>query len=270
MTINDLKAITPKPILWHYTNFNGLSGILSSGELWLTHIAMQNDIMEQQEAIEVFMQEIKKTSTITQKTEDLLHFFGESRVCTMSFSENRDLLSQWRGYGSPGNGFAIGFDSNVLKQIAVDNDADLLPCVYKRDEKKDLIKEYIQNQNFSQINVMSIFAAMQIANTFPLIGSIIKSEAFKEENEWRLVKYRKVEAKKGTPYSIMVGGNAKTYWKIDISTKPIQEIVMHVICGPSSDYENIRKRVIEMLLYAGFKSVPNDESIVSPSMIPLR
>ena len=50
-----------------------------------------------------------RTAYITQISKDY--------VCC--FSEEKDLLSQWRGYGSDGNGIAIGFNAQLLRKLDI-------------------------------------------------------------------------------------------------------------------------------------------------------
>ena len=47
----------------------------------------------------------------------------QTHICTVSFCESGDLLSQWRGYAAQGKGYAMGFDLKELSIIAkhIDN-----------------------------------------------------------------------------------------------------------------------------------------------------
>jgi len=269
MRFSDLRMKDPPEILWHYTSAAGLSGILSSSELWLTHIAMQNDHMEQKEAIERLGKSLSSRYPDSGQDFSVISYFGRARVCTLSFSEADDLLSQWRGYGNSGQGFAIGFASSELKKLAEQNDCDLLPCVYNEAEKNDLISELVAGNPIGNGPGLNLFEASRIAAELHPISSIIKSEKFQEEKEWRLFKYRKVDTSQDS-YCIIPGQHPRTVWKIDFGKINTPKLVRKILIGPCNDPELERTRVTEMLLASGFRAVSFDTHIIDVSSIPLR
>jgi hypothetical protein len=118
-------------------------------------------------------------------------------VYVASFTEEGDLLSQWRGY-CPKGGFSIGFDSKLLTQIAKKHDSFLLPCVYDFKIQRKMLEEllvYHSNKYDEAIKDlgqnMSDTLIRSISNEFIIsllaLSPIIKHESFKEEKEWRIV-----------------------------------------------------------------------------------
>lgn len=142
------------PELLHYTKFNGLSGILSSGTLWASDARFLNDSSEithffnerlpvlVREDAHTFAMELSRhpehlarmisdggIDSVVDKEADCWHSalrnatFEVNRPFVLSFSAPRDervrqsgLLSQWRGYGTDG-GFALVFDTQKLEAL---------------------------------------------------------------------------------------------------------------------------------------------------------
>ena len=101
----------PLPLeLWHYTDAQGLIGILKTGQLWSTQVACLNDSFEQRYFGHLIHEAVKKRQSTNndEKLAVLLRaadnalsgadFSAIGRfVCC--FSEVQDDLGQWRGYG---------------------------------------------------------------------------------------------------------------------------------------------------------------------------
>lgn len=131
--------------LFHYTDQSGLIGILSSQVIWASDSQFLNDTKELRFGFEVLIRELRTNSFAERGTLSQQEFtgsgaphiaaklhtaadflersgqFGEEHtpiVYVCSFSAVADSLSQWRGYGGNGGGFAIGFDKEVLAGLA--------------------------------------------------------------------------------------------------------------------------------------------------------
>jgi hypothetical protein len=205
-------------ILHHYTNQSGLLGIFGSGEFWATKIQYMNDTTEFEYAIGIAKKELEKRyftiqSSIQNRLRLLDDKFPETRscnllqwmiehldaisaanICAVSFCTDPDLLSQWRGYASLGMGYAIGFHSNGLSEIAQNNACRLGPCLYARVFQERIINELI-DEALIQIEVcwnndvrnshLPIGSAFERA--LLECGAFFKDTSFKEEQEWRLI-----------------------------------------------------------------------------------
>ena len=107
---NILSEIPQKP-LYHYTSQTGLLGIVRHREIWATNIHYLNDTAEFAHAIELVTTEFENRKGVSPKQDMFLAFltkqlalFKHIDVYVCSFSEQGDLLSQWRGYCPSGNG----------------------------------------------------------------------------------------------------------------------------------------------------------------------
>ncbi|MDE0174269.1 MAG: DUF2971 domain-containing protein [Defluviicoccus sp.] len=139
--------------LFHYTNANGLLGILESGQLWSTASVASNDATEQQYGkgvIASVLNTIPKNASEQRRIDAALeslrlppfaatHDYDEDLEALLtthfvtfitSFCKTSDpaifqggLLSQWRAYGGT-HGYAIQFSRNALSTWLDDIEGD--------------------------------------------------------------------------------------------------------------------------------------------------
>lgn len=129
---------TAPDLIWHYTDQAGFLGILTSGEIWTTDTLFLNDSSE----VTYAMSRIERAleSKVPKADAVALNMFLSSmdqpfgpRTAVACFCEDGDLLSQWRGYGSPG-GYALGFDPRpLLERWMTGQEGMLLPVKYESD-----------------------------------------------------------------------------------------------------------------------------------------
>jgi Protein of unknown function (DUF2971) len=158
---------TPIPeVLWHYTSFSGLKGIVDSRNIFASDIRFLNDSQELIHA-KFLLEEIadyeKKQLTEAASLNEIPPIVGNAlrreiqwlfeagplhsnllQVFVACFSGAKDQLSQWRGYSYGTSGVSIGFDlreirSNLNRQLAV-----FAPCIYDDNEKRKLLREIIK------------------------------------------------------------------------------------------------------------------------------
>jgi hypothetical protein len=124
-------------VLYHYTNQQGLLGIISRKEIWATHTQFLNDVREFHHGLAIARDVVSSlhNSLIDPEIETILDVFAGSEVVpagnvsVVSFSEDGDSLGQWRAYGGPGGGFAIGITGECLRELAFRDDFSLGPCI---------------------------------------------------------------------------------------------------------------------------------------------
>lgn len=125
----------------------------------------------------------------------------ETPIYTTCFSENGDLLSQWRGYAADGTGIAIGFRKDILnKWHLIDNPnfrCDFTNVEY--DFKKtweyackstNKVLDLIEKKNRYKQVTRKINAMGEVERTLNDILSYspyFKQESFSEEMEYRLI-----------------------------------------------------------------------------------
>jgi hypothetical protein len=128
--------------LWHYTNAEGLIGILKTGRIWSTQVACVNDTLEQRYFGNLVHEAVKarRAQNADPALAVMLRIgdealanrdFSSAGHFVACFSEVEDDLGQWRGYGGGECGYAVGFRAEgVLEAIKARNSALLLPMNY--------------------------------------------------------------------------------------------------------------------------------------------
>lgn len=201
-------------LLYHYTDLNGVLGIVKSSEIWLGHMLYLNDEAEYKYGLDKFKKELMVQQEMC--TDDILRAFLKTldsldsymlkqQAFVFSLTEEKDLLSQWRGYADNGKGVCIGFDK---KSIGNGNNVKLEKCVYDEVEQgkrvKELFKETIniflktkeESHYFSRSYLPEILkrhakafddAADYLIDELQNECLILKHPSFVEEKEWRLI-----------------------------------------------------------------------------------
>jgi hypothetical protein len=111
--------------LYHYTDANGLKGIIEKREIWFTSHRYLNDPTELSFGIDAAHEAI---ATVSEKRSDRVKFFCSMLADLLnvgnmtqtleyllaSFSYERNDLGQWRAYASDGRGFALGLAPHLF------------------------------------------------------------------------------------------------------------------------------------------------------------
>jgi hypothetical protein len=219
------RKASPRTV-YHYTNYAGLVGILSGNEIWASNYNFLNDVSEKRYAA---TQASKALGSIPVDTsewkkrvmDDLRHALGlggklpdylrtrdllrlrkyfeiqNSQLYVASFCREPDLLSMWRGYGSPSRGrfcFSLSVGSGV--QHGAWTGASVL---YRASDQNRRILhglpkvfEALRNGNRRHPDTLTWTVSVRVAgNCARLVEKalpFIKHPAFEEEKEWRAVR----------------------------------------------------------------------------------
>lgn len=228
--------------VYHYCSFDVFKKIVSGRVLRLSDISRSNDSME----INWITRHIKNTFIEVYNDEKIIYFKSSFPIelfvemlekCIMDFfdyerrifdffvfcfSENGDLLSQWRGYADDGRGVAIGFDMEVISKIINEIQSYAIKgnlikfdkVVYKESDQRKLVKVSARKlireikdeiNKFSESNHKDRAALERLdVKKFCLkpfndafldllnFSVFAKNDFFKEEAEWRICRYSKV------------------------------------------------------------------------------
>ena len=155
--LNRLLNEAPPERLFHYTSPNGIIGIASTKEIWATNVMFLNDLKEINQAIDQAKHIIEwrlEHNSFSEAHIELLHQFkheagsAAKRYYVTSFTELRDSLSQWRAYCPDTGGFAIGFPSQQLNNMANEQNFRLVKCIYNISHQ-NLLAELISQRMFN-------------------------------------------------------------------------------------------------------------------------
>jgi hypothetical protein len=192
----------PPSVLYHFTRQAGFLGIVRDGRLWASQIHYLNDSEEFMHAWRLLDERIPKDGA----GEGLRSLLSVDRslkhhVCVVSFSARDDDLSQWRGYGGFGDAYSIGFDTAALIEIANAFGGYLIQCVYDRTTQLKHIDEILDRRFYNEFlpfhekvggnlraNMTDALAIIDsFMDEFFVLAPTLKSDAFKSEEEFRLV-----------------------------------------------------------------------------------
>ena len=253
--------IRPLPrLLYHYTTQRGLLGILGDKKLWATGIRHLNDSTEFEYALKLADEQLgpeKLSSVWGGRVNRWLEAVGEPFVA--SFSEQRDLLSQWRAYCHDEAGFSIGFEIEALGRISEREEMSLLRCIYDSSEHRNMIRNLLLTDPLRSSPLTDIESLSDVAWLAPMM----KDEAFKQEEEWRLVsssgKIIRPLYRAGQSFLI-------PYCEIDLRIKDIENsIIGEIVVGPTPHMQLSLDTVRQFLRDNSYKNVT-----VTPSRVPYR
>src|SRR5437762_10901587 len=146
-----LKAQAPPPLLFHYTQRAALLGILSTKTLYASSARYLNDAQELSTAILLARAVLAERGAPTPDVEKVHSLFRnflagaeQMDACVFSMSnDGGDVLSQWRAYAQPGDGYAIGFDGPALADGLRSRNVMfvLAPCEYDEAHQRELVTQ---------------------------------------------------------------------------------------------------------------------------------
>jgi hypothetical protein len=195
--------------LFHYTTQSGLLGILESGALWVTQIQYLNDSTEFGLALKLALERAVARKTTENNAvcvamlDSVIGWIKEIKIfniCSVSFCEDSDLLSQWRGYAE-NSGYSVGFQTDALADKSETIGGHLFRCIYENDIQSQIVDEIItaslssvvdlNKENNSEEYTNSIIhgIADKVKRSIVKYGVCFKDAKFKEEREWRIIIY---------------------------------------------------------------------------------
>ncbi len=163
-----------------------------------------------------------------------------SSVYVACFSTVMDDLSQWRGYCPSGFGYCIKFDAGELAEVAGLQGFNLVQCIYDGRDQVRIINEWVRatindlravlpEKTDPRQHVQTSFELY--ANSFLGIAPRLKSRAFHNEAEWRLVSAIPMGDPriKLRPTRSMIA----PYVEIELGMKTDEDLVVGIIAGPT-------------------------------------
>jgi hypothetical protein len=273
--------------LYHYTSLDGLKGILSTHQIWVTDVAYLNDSLELQLASSLIerctadaaedasdpCKELLRRSQVGGSQADVGQ--GYYVAC---FCDDRDLLSQWRAYGAQGGGYALGFSAY---EMAYEGLVALRRVVYDPVEQEQLVRGVIARTcaAFDLVAAGRTTAQLDADHTFPSFAQLLashfkeflvtfKHDTFSAEKEWRIFLPFSQDQHLGFVRFRGARGQAVPYMALHPRTPspamPLLPIV-EVIHGPSL-HPDLTKKSLNLLL----QSTDYDHVEVGGSRSPLR
>lgn len=192
--------------IYHYTDLNALSGIVSGHDLWLTNSRYSNDEDESRHgygvATEIIGKHLRKAKRARPRDQaavdyaealsSLIEANPAEGFYICCFCEEDNLLSQWRSYGANGTGVSIAFDPMEFIQITgADMPLGLMrlwKVFYDRKQQSRIVQRAIEftwegRSPYETADQLARRAADAIQFFIPTF----KNPDFREEKERRLI-----------------------------------------------------------------------------------
>jgi hypothetical protein len=201
--------ITLPDKLYHYTNAEGLVGIVSSNRLRASHFSFLNDKGEFdycKRLIAELTTECSACDTAFDRFRGMLDELGshinQTDAFIISLCGDGDSLHAWRAYGDGGRGYSIGL---VAREIGLRVPPDrqepgfsLLPVIYDKAQQQAILRpkveqvlEHLKDRRATEPNTFPEYLALE-----ELFGKCLteivsfKHPAFRGEEEYRIVVIR--------------------------------------------------------------------------------
>jgi hypothetical protein len=251
-------GLAPGRVLYHYTGAAGLVGILEARCLFASDVWFLNDAAEVRYAQTRMLERVRKHLGPEQPWLEELLDVSEARpgwlddVFVTSFCEERDLLSQWRGYAA--GGFAVGFAVDGLAPLDGAPGAPRLVRVdygaeSGRRRLRGLFEQLAAGGPYSQEERERLARKVLLPEM-----ARVKEPSFSEEKEWRLL----VVEERPERILFRVGATAVVPY-VEVAL-PEPSPVCEVVIGPSVDQQLRRRGVEQLLARRGYVGVAIRES----------
>jgi hypothetical protein len=260
--LSSMESQEPPPIIYHYTDDRGLTGILESGQLWLTDAFSLNDPSELRHG---FSRAIKLLSARAENgsvahklfcknfaafaqqegIQRAAHYF----VCC--FSAAGDDLGQWRAYADNGRGYALAFDTKSLESGFTKKKGKPIPnnstfrVIYNDAQVEDIHRQIIDRvfdlvllptgRGLSNEAINVYMSELQMVLTFHILRSALffKHEAYTHEQEFRFMQMHRADAPplvktRLRPYILV------KYREFDWK-RSAPEVLTKIVIGPAAD-----------------------------------
>ncbi|MDP1947437.1 MAG: DUF2971 domain-containing protein [Nitrospirota bacterium] len=182
---------SPPRIIYHYTDIDGLLGMILTGKIWATHVSRLNDSSEYHHGMKIVADCVRNAMPASSKplVEKIISEFKRVETYVVSYSTKHDLLSQWRSYSGGKVGYCLGMATDGIATLN-DSTPLLEPVIYKDSLAQQVISkmvnrvdEYLQNNKFGDVEVGFLLGS--VGGTLANLACTIKHPKFEEENEYR-------------------------------------------------------------------------------------
>jgi hypothetical protein len=181
------ETLTRPPLLYHYTDFNGLQGIVESHSLRATLTTALNDGSELQYGREVVAKTLKQllNSDFHRIVDEAMamDLGPQDRLFAACFCARPDLLGMWRGYAGNGGGFSLGF--NLPDERTFCGTVLVTKVSYGDQHPRHLMDCF---RSFCGGIEDTPGDGLQYCLAARALASKIKHIAFKDEEEWRIIR----------------------------------------------------------------------------------
>lgn len=247
--------------LHHYTDLDGLIGIVKNKCIYSTDSRFLNDLSEQTFSQKFILEYLeinyarKNRNKLTESLLAILSDWKMPKTYITSFSKDSDSLSMWRGYGKEKIAFSLGFGKYFLNQTT-NTIAHLVNVYYNKNDQEELLKWIFDTiYNYFNINIeifedeenFKMFCS-DIQNILVFVLPMLKHPKFHEEQEARLI-IRPME-NLNIKFKSSKRGLIQ-FVETDLDSDIFPFLIEEIKIGPTSDREYLKDSVYEFLIQSG-------------------
>ena len=252
--------------MWHYTDAEGAFGIITTGCLYFGDVRYLNDRTELVYARRLIDDTLNAAIELGDEfgvMSAARRFIAEGaldvRLFACSFSESKDILSQWQRYGADGAGYCLGFDAAKLDKL-LGTRVRRYRMIYDAPRQKHMLASLAHDHHAEYVQKL---AGSSVRDPVWLYGSVlavileqaslqIKNPAFRDEREWRYIRESLDEFLDSVPAMpikyIRRGPYIKPVAEFPRSTKTPPRLPLDtIVCGPRLDPEVATQSIRQFL-----------------------
>ena len=257
--------------VYHFTDWTGLEGILSTRSIWASLAMALDDTSEIAYALALARQIVERNPTrsaifagigplLDPQQSKTIRTLGLAQY-VVSFRTNTEARGHWATYGRSGTGFAIALG---LKSLVIPGTL-AFPMLYDPTAQKQLLAEFLEEAASGldtlskqcpahELDVLARCSTEWTALGVWALAPVLKDEArFKHEEEWRIIAtdLQQVPVKYGKGMSSEVrvrksGDRDVPYKVLEYDALPVVGLEL----GPKSPVKQNDPRLVELLLNA--------------------
>ncbi|MCC8061217.1 MAG: DUF2971 domain-containing protein [Clostridiales bacterium] len=238
-------------ILYHYTDFSALDGILSNSELRLNNVLNMNDASEMLFFMNGLCRAVSarfRSEGDAERAEWTEKIFSQEKekefvysAYAACFSQYRDDAAQWERYGNRGRGICIAFREKLLRKMAVEP-LSLENVFYQDDVGEHELAETLYQRIAQNGDLLSVSSGIrETLNHAWAASAAFKHPSFASEKEVRLVvspfEQGFFDVK---PRYHITKERIKKYYPLDlqkmcqIADTCLEDVLVELIVGPES------------------------------------
>lgn len=262
---------TPASTVYHYTDVNGLIGIITSGCIRATHVNRLNDASENIHGFKLVHDHVSQNMPKASKSlfEIILSEFQSVDTYVACYSTEDDQLSQWREYTGSQVGYCMGFETSQMATID-DRLPPLEAVIYKEHQVTNLLDRLLERVNeFFTIN--PTFGEVELGHVLGTVSAMLNSIAcitkhpkFDEEKEYRHIYQPGKTGLSLSPCFKSGRFGLTSYVEINF-LKPNFVPLKSVTISPCHDFDLEKKELEIFLQKKGYENIK-----IEKSSIPLR
>ncbi|KDC54000.1 DUF2971 domain-containing protein [Pseudoalteromonas sp. S3431] len=232
-------------LVYHYTSLDAFISIVNSRTFRFGDARTMNDYTEIEHNINLLLNLEKQKPELMEKLNisnegfnkgiENIQFFKKyienHYIHIMSFSNNPDTLSQWRGYADSGKGICFGMNLSALRHCCLNSIYRIAGnCIYIQEQLNKEAQNLLKLASTFDSNDCEFEARSNFLDDFIAFITTGKNEAFIDEGEVRLVSFiEKLPPPQDVKF-INSNGFIKSYLEVSFPINIIDTIILGPCC----------------------------------------